>query len=123
MLVFNYEIGRWALVEQQLDLLAALSSEALTVEALGAIYSTVEDIPGSIDSPAFSGGVNYLAMFGSDKKLADFSGSNAAMTLDTAEQRLHHARRTREPPQPLVRRARSEEHTSELQSLMRISYA
>lgn len=88
ILVYNYKIGRWSLIEQQLDLIAALRSEALTVEALGAIYSTVEDIPGSIDSAAFSGGVNYLAMFGTDKKLADFSGSNAAMTLDTAERNL-----------------------------------
>src|SRR3546814_10222639 len=30
---------------------------------------------------------------------------------------------TRSPPNPLVPRPRSEEHTSELQSLMRISYA
>ena len=88
ILAFNYEIGRWSLIEQQLDFLTALSSEALTVEALGAIYTTVEDIPGSIDSPAFSGGNNYLAMFGTDKKLADFSGDNAALTLDTTEKNL-----------------------------------
>src|SRR3546814_4134739 len=33
------------------------------------------------------------------------------------------AERTQPLPAPLTRRARSEEHTSELQSLMRISYA
>jgi hypothetical protein len=88
ILAYNYEIGRWSPIEQQLDFIASLSDEALTVEALGAIYSTVEDIPGSIDSPAFSGGTNYLAMFGTDKMLADFSGINAAMTLDTTRQNL-----------------------------------
>lgn len=88
ILAYNYKIGRWSLIEQQLDLIAALRSEALTVEGLGAIYSTVEDIPGSIDQAAFSGGVGYLAMFGSDKMLASFSGDNAAMTLDTAERNL-----------------------------------
>lgn len=94
ILAFNYAIGRWSLIEQQLDLIAALRSEALTVEALGAIYTTVEDIPGSIDSPNFSGGASYLAMFGSDKMLADFSGDNAAMMLDTTEQNLTPGRRS-----------------------------
>lgn len=88
ILAYNYEIGRWAEIEQQLDYIGALRSEALTVEGLGAIYTAVEDIPGSIDSSVYAGGTNYLAMFDMDKKLADFSGDNAAMTLDTAERNL-----------------------------------
>lgn len=88
LLIYNYEIGRWSLAEQALDYLCALESEALTVEALGAIYSTVESVPGSVDSPSWKGGTKFLAAFGSDKKLAEFSGENAAMTLDTTERNL-----------------------------------
>jgi hypothetical protein len=95
VLAFNYEIGRWATAEQQLDLLSDLSAESLTVEALGAIYTTVEDIPGSIDSPAFSGGTDYIAAFGTDKMLSEFTGANAAMILDTTEINLVQGRKAR----------------------------
>lgn len=88
ILVFNYEIGRWSNVNQQLDFIQSLRGESLTVEALGAIYTATEDIPGSIDSSVFAGGNSYLGMFGSDKMLAAFSGDNAAMTLDTTERNL-----------------------------------
>src|SRR3546814_6222316 len=65
-------------------------------------------------------GMLYLASQSPRRRelLARLGQPFASLAIDVPEQR-----QPGEPPEDYVRRVRSEEHTSELQSLMRISYA
>src|SRR3546814_2609343 len=75
--------------------------------------TTKRPLPGSGAGPAGGSAHNYLALLEARLPVAFYRGrlSGGALRLDSASE-------------PLTRlTGRSEEHTSELQSLMRISYA
>lgn len=88
VLLYNYQLDRWARAENSLELLGQVASGSLTLEDLGAIYTNTDDVPGITDSAQWSGGVDFLACFSSTHKLCSFTGPNAAFAVDTSEQAL-----------------------------------
>lgn len=85
LLIYNYYLNRWSKAEAGVQIIESLRSESLTVEALGAIYTFTDDVPGLTDSPQWSGGTDYLACFNSTNEMCSFTGVNAAATVDTTE--------------------------------------
>ena len=82
---FNWHTGRWTVIEETIDLLQTLSTPALTLEDVGALYPIIEDVPGSYENPAWTGGTDFLGGFTSDFNLNSFSGQNKGFEIDTAE--------------------------------------
>lgn len=95
ILIFNYEIGRWTIVNEELDVLATTLSPGLTLEELAAIYATVEDIAGVTDDPQWAGGNEVFGAFTTNKMLAGFTGAKKAATIDTLEANVIEGRRAK----------------------------
>ncbi len=66
-----------------------------TLEQIGALYATLEDVPGSFDSPRWLGGRPLFAAFDENYKLGFFDGANLEATLDTADLSFKEGRRAK----------------------------
>lgn len=89
LLLYSWAFDRWALVEG-LDIEYLLNSvtTGYTLDALDALYSSIDDIPVSLDSSQWQGGQFISAAFNSSHQLARFNGSAMAVTLESGEFQL-----------------------------------
>lgn len=88
IMVFHYGIGRWAKLEQTVEQMVQALTLGYTLEELDA-FGTLETLPFSLDSRAWTGGRLNLAAFDSTHSLALFSGETLAAAMDTAEAQLN----------------------------------
>lgn len=89
ILFHNWVSGRWAEGIVNVELLFRALSQGYTLEGLDAVSSSIDALPLSLDSPAWQGGVIQLGAFSTAHKLASFSGSNLAATIETGEFQLY----------------------------------
>ena len=88
VLVYNYEIGRWSLLETAIDYIAPFFSAAYTVDALDTLSATIDAFTIQTDSPALKGG-EYFFGCGVGDKLFTFNGSPLSpSTIETGEAAL-----------------------------------
>ena len=88
-LVYNYGLGRWAKIDaQSVECMVRAMTTGYTLDQLDP-FGTLETLPFSLDSRAWTGGRLNLAAFGTDHKLALFSGAALAATMDTTEGQLN----------------------------------
>jgi hypothetical protein len=85
VVVYDYALGRAALVEMSGEYLASLAAPGLTLEALDAISGSLETLPFSLDDVS-TAALSKLSAVSSAHKLGFFSGANLEATLDTSEQ-------------------------------------
>lgn len=90
IIVYNYELKRWSLLQQSTEVMVRALTVGLTLEDLD-FYGTLETLPFSLDSRAWTGGRLNLACFDNDHMLALFSGAPLAATMDTSEANLNSA--------------------------------
>ena len=84
ILVYNYAIQKWSLLNVRAELLAPLFTPAYTLENLDNISSSIDALPASMDSALYKGGAFFFG--GSvDKKIHSFTGSTLEGTIETAE--------------------------------------
>lgn len=95
MLIYNYELGQWSQVEGELQVLVTVLSTAFSIEQIGALYPTLEDVPGSLDDPIWAGGNLIFGAFLSDNSLGSFTGPNMEATIDTTEANIFPDRRAK----------------------------
>lgn len=89
ILIFNYSIGRWSQITGvEYELLFPDLSKGYTLEQLDAINASLDALPFSLDSRAWTGGNLLLAAFNTDHKLVAFTSTYLAATLETAEYEL-----------------------------------
>lgn len=93
ILVFNYAINRWSIIEQQCELLAPLFTPAYTLEDLDNLASNIDALPAPLDSALYKGG-QYFFGGSKDKKLHGFTGTVLAATIETSEYALTTNRHT-----------------------------
>lgn len=84
IIVYNWELGRWALTQQSTECMIRALSTGYTLEQLDA-FGTLETLAFSLDSRAWTGGRLNLAAFDTSHKVALFSGSALAATMDSSE--------------------------------------
>ena len=84
LLIWNWETNRWSHADATVALLFHDHSSGYTLEDLDA-FGTLETLPYSLDSRAWSGGLSQLGAFSTDHKSGTFSGANQAATLTTQD--------------------------------------
>lgn len=84
LIIYNWDVDRWAFAEVENDILFRDLSAGYTLEELDQ-FGTIDTLPFSLDSRAWTGGAVLLSAFDSDKKLAQFSGDSMAAAIETPE--------------------------------------
>lgn len=88
-LIYAYGLNRWAKISgQEVEVMVRALTTGYTLDQLDP-FGTLETLPFSLDSRAWTGGRLNLAAFGTDHKLAFFSGAALAATMDTTEAQLN----------------------------------
>ena len=89
MLIYNYSIGRWSQVTGvEYEFLFPDLSKGYTLEQLDAINASLDALPFSLDSRAWTGGNLILAAFNTDHELVAFNDTYLAATVETAEREM-----------------------------------
>lgn len=91
--VFNWTDRRWAIIDQVTECLFSYITLGYTLEELDAVSGTLEGLPYSLDSRAWTGGKTVMAAFSSAHKLGLFTGSPMTATIQTSEIRVNLAGR------------------------------
>lgn len=95
ILVYNWATDKWGNAELEHDMIYSGLTEGLTLEQLDAIYGSLEDIPGSLDSRAWTGGAYQISAFDPDHTLSTFSGDTLEAVVDSTEFEAIPGRRSR----------------------------
>lgn len=85
LLVYNWEIGRWATGDATIEILVRSMAQGYTLDGLDDLGYTIDTLPFSLDSRVWTGGRPILSGFDTDHKLGFFNGSNLEATLETGE--------------------------------------
>lgn len=83
ILVFNYQLNRWSIIDAQTELVAPFFTTSVTTEGLDNISSTMDGLGGTLDS-LYVGG-SFVFGGATANKLATFSGDVLAATIETQE--------------------------------------
>ena len=84
MLIYNYAIGRWSVVDIKTDLLAPFFTAGYTLENLDQISASIDTLPASLDNALYKGG-QFLFGGARGKKIFSFTGDPLDGVIETAE--------------------------------------
>ena len=84
IIVYNWAIDRWSIADIETEYLFRSLSEGYTLEELDS-FGDLDSLPFSLDSRAWQGGSLVLSGFDTDNKLANFTGTPLAATIETPE--------------------------------------
>ena len=82
---YQWQIDRWFDVATTATFLLQVATAGYTLEQIGALYATLEDVPASLDARSWQGGRPTFGAFDGDDKLGFFNGDNAEAILETAD--------------------------------------
>lgn len=89
IIVYNYEIDRWTLLEVETEEMLRSLSLGYTMDGLD-VFGTMDGMTQiSLDSRSWVGGLLSLSGFNSDHEMGDFTGPNLAASMDTSEAQLN----------------------------------
>jgi len=83
--MYNWAVDRWSYAEITAEMIFEDLTVGYTMEGLDAITVSMETLPFSLDSRVWMAGKLALSAFGTDKKLARFTGTSLEATIETAE--------------------------------------
>jgi hypothetical protein len=84
IIMVHWPTRKWARAEIDVEMIFPSYTKGLTLEELDA-FGTLETLSDSLDSRRWMGGKFRLAAFDESHVLSNFTGSNLAATIDTAE--------------------------------------
>ena len=82
LIIYNWAIDRWSTAEVEQEYMFRNLSIGYTLELLDD-FGNMDSIETPLDDPSWIGGLTSLNGFDSDYKLARFTGTNLAATLET----------------------------------------
>lgn len=85
ILVFNYQIGEWSVINENTSFIFPSFTFAITLEQLDALYPTIEDVPFSLDSKIFAGGLEVITIFDHQNRLAYKAASTKEALVESAQ--------------------------------------
>lgn len=87
LLGYHWLLNRWCYAEVNIEWMLAVATPGYTLEEVESIlgYTSIEDIPFSLDSAVLRGGSPAFGAFGTDHKLSFFEGDALEATLETAD--------------------------------------
>lgn len=83
LLIYNWALQRWSQAEVACELVFRSLSEGYTLEGLDATGYTLDQLPYSLDSRAWTGGSPFLSAIDPAHRLALFNGATLAAELET----------------------------------------
>ena len=99
--LYNWQDNRWSEADINTQIMVSSLSTGYTLDQLDQ-FGNLDALAYSLDSRAWTGGELQFAAFDTDNKLASFSGTNVAATLETAERQLSPGRSLVTSVRPLV---------------------
>ena len=84
LLIFNYALNRWSLVNVKTDLIAPFFTPGYSLEELDNINTSLDALPASLDSALYKGG-QYLFGGALGEKIYSFTGDPMPGTIVTGE--------------------------------------
>lgn len=84
LLIWNWEANKWSHASGTVELIFQDRTGGYTLEDLDA-FGTMETLPYSLDSRAWTGGARQLGAFGTDHKSGVFSGAAQAASMITQD--------------------------------------
>lgn len=81
ILVYHYELDRWALIDQALDGVFAGFTSSLSLEAVSALYPNLDTMPYSLDDSRFAGGAPRFYVVQSSQ-VGTLTGDNLAAAFE-----------------------------------------
>lgn len=91
--VFNWVDRRWSIIDQQCECLFSYITIGYTLEGLDAVSGSLDALPFSLDSRAWTGGKTVLGAFDNTHTLGLFTGAAMTAVIQTAEIRVNSAGR------------------------------
>lgn len=88
ILVYSWALGRWALVEQDVELLCQFMAPGYTLDTLDSVSGSIDALTESLDSSVWTGGALSAACFDMAHKLNTLTGSAMDVTIETTERQL-----------------------------------
>lgn len=85
ILIYDWGVQEWSQADANVFLFLSAATIGTTLEGLDALYSTLESVPFSLDSPVWQGGAPIMAAFDSTYKLGFYSGTAAEAMMTTQE--------------------------------------
>lgn len=85
---YDLILDEWTHTPLQASVLMAAATAGTTLDGLDTNYPDLDAMDISLDSSEFAGGVQSVAAFDANNKLAFFSGANLAATVETAEMQV-----------------------------------
>jgi len=84
LIVYNFTIGKWSLMETTADYISDASTASVTLEQLDSINASIDALPVSMDSALYAGGKYFLG--GTDgTRVITFTGANKSAVLETGD--------------------------------------
>lgn len=83
VLIYNTVANKFTYAKVNHEIIYPALSEATSIEQVGALYATLEDVPVSLDSRAFAGGAFQLNGFDDTHSLGTFDGPALEATLES----------------------------------------
>lgn len=93
--IYSDTLHRWTTGTAQVERLFASFGLNFTLEDLDSIYSSIDDMGLSLDSPQFKGGRPILMLYDGLHRLGSLSGPNAAASIVDSRREMIPGRRTR----------------------------
>jgi hypothetical protein len=94
LLAYNWSLDRWSLCEVESELILRTLSFGYSLDGLDALSASLDALPLSLDSRAYTGGRVLLSAFDAQHRLAYFSGPPLGPTVETAEVQTPQGSRT-----------------------------
>ena len=92
--LYNYGSDRWAFGDEVVEIIGAAGVPYQSMDDLDTEFPNVDtDMTGSLDDSSYAGGAEQIGVFGSDYKLAFFSGDEETATITTGESLIASGRR------------------------------
>lgn len=95
VIVYDIRAQQWTYAEIGVQILYQSRTSSLTLEGLDDFYTSIDDIPGSLDDSIFQGGTIFMAGFDQDNKHGYFTGLPLDGEIQTGEVRLAGSRNSR----------------------------
>src|SRR3546814_8794582 len=84
--IFNWMLGRWSTASVTAERLFSGMSQNITLDGLDALYSSIDDMPASLDSPLWAGGNPAVFAFNASHAYGSLSGLPGSASLRTGTQ-------------------------------------
>lgn len=89
VMVYNYDEKRWTHSVDECEVLASGLANGITLDDLDAYFASIDDVVPSLDSNAWSGGINTVSAFDTANKFGTFSGAAGSAVIEGQEVELN----------------------------------